>query len=260
MEGKLPYKAPVPVLEAGCFAQTPERKYYHLGEVFMKRSLRPSEFITGYKGLHVPRVGNERLANEAATLKYVRENTDIPVPTLICDFRDDESHYVLMEYVEGISMKDVPDDAKPQVNAEIRKHLTTLHNLKSKMLGGPTGIVIPPYRVSTVTLNDKWNLKASETEEYVFCHNDLSQQNVIVDPDTFKIKAILDWEYAGFFPGHFEKDIFMRLGHSCPMKGEVDDRANLLEFLESQQIPVCSPLLLSYKISNNVHRKLIDLG
>ena len=135
-------------------------------------------------------------------------------------------------------MMDIPDEEKPCVNAEIKKHLSTLHDLRSKAIGGPTGIVIPPYRVFNVTMNDKWDLKSSDTEEYVFCHNDLSQQNIILDPDTFKIKAIIDWEYAGFFPAYFEKEIYMRLGHSGILKGEVDDRSNLLEFLESEQIPV----------------------
>jgi len=242
-----PDRAAVPVLEAGCFAQTWERKYYHLGKVFIKRSLRPREFQTGINGLYIPRVGNERLINEAATLKFIRENTNIPVPSLICDFQDDESYYVITEWVEGISMMDIPDKEKPRVNAEIKEHLKTLSNLKSKTLGGPTGIIIPPYRVSKVTENDKWNLKTSNTEEYVFCHNDLSQQNIILDPDKFKIKAIIDWEYAGFFPCYFEKEIFMRLGHSDIMEGEVDDRPKLLEFLESQQIPVRFTLLLSYK-------------
>jgi len=183
-------------------------------------------------------MGNERLGNEAATLRYIRENTNIPVPSLICDFLDDESHYLIMEWVEGINMKDIPDQEKPRVNTEIRKHLTTLRTLKSKTLGGPTGIIIPPYRISSVAMNDKLNLKASDTEEYVFCHNDLSQQNIILDPDTFEIKAILDWEYAGFWPHYFEKEIFLRLGHSSNMRGEVDDRRKLLEFLKSQQIPV----------------------
>ena len=236
--GETPYKASSPVLEEGCVGQTWERKYYRLGEVFVKRSLRPREFQTGINGLHVPRVGNERLINEAATLKYICENTGIPVPSLICDFQDDESHYVITEWVEGIGMDDIPNEEKPRVHAEIKAHLTTLHNLKSKTLGGPTGIVIPPHRVCEMTKNDKWNLKASDTEEYVFCHNDLSQNNIILDSDTFKIRAIIDWEYAGFFPAYFEKEIYMRMGHSGILKGEVDDRSNLLEFLESEQIPV----------------------
>lgn len=41
-------------------------------------------------------------------------------------------------------------------------------------------------------------------EKHVFCHNDLSQSNVIVDPESLKIAAIIDWEFGGFYPEYFE--------------------------------------------------------
>lgn len=55
-------------------------------------------------------------------------------------------------------------------------------------------------------LSDKseWPRKVSKDSEYVFCHDDLSQHNIIVDPQTLKIRAIIDREYVGFFPEHFE--------------------------------------------------------
>ena len=37
-----------------------------------------------------------------------------------------------------------------------------------------------------------------ESEELVFCYNDLSTNNVIVDPETLKVKAMIDWECTGF--------------------------------------------------------------
>ncbi len=64
--------------EDGSFGITFERKYYARGCAFIKRSLRPREYRTGYRGLHVPRLGKERLMNEAETLRYIRQNTDIP--------------------------------------------------------------------------------------------------------------------------------------------------------------------------------------
>ena len=53
---------------------------YHRGGSFVKRSLRPKEFLTGVKGLRVPRLGVERLKNEAEALRYIRQHTNIPVP------------------------------------------------------------------------------------------------------------------------------------------------------------------------------------
>lgn len=60
--------------EETCIAITSERKYFHPGNSFVKRSLRPSEWqVSHIKGtIHVPRLGNERLLNEAAALAYIR--------------------------------------------------------------------------------------------------------------------------------------------------------------------------------------------
>lgn len=75
--------------------------------------------------------------------------------------------------------------------------LNTLDTLKSSKLGGPTGIAIPPDRVSNLTEQDVWKFRESDTEDYVFCHNDLSQHNTLVDPATLKIIGIIGWEYPG---------------------------------------------------------------
>lgn len=60
--------------EETCIAITSERKCFHPGNSFVKRSLRPFEWqVSHIKGtIHVPRLGNERLLNEAAALAYVR--------------------------------------------------------------------------------------------------------------------------------------------------------------------------------------------
>ncbi|KAG8161110.1 hypothetical protein KVR01_009374 [Diaporthe batatas] len=220
--------------EEGCFAVTFERKYYHRGGSFIKRTLRPREFRTGHRGLHIPRFRKESVMNEAESLRYIRQNTNIPVPTVYCDFEDDDAYYLVTEYVEGVSMSDLTEDQKAVVREELRGHLATLRTLRSNRLGGPLGIVIPPYRVLRHTETDRWRLKPSDHDEYVFCHNDLSQQNVIVDPEMLRINAIIDWEYAGFYPARFEWPFYTRLGPSVAGKDEVDDSIELLDFLKSQ--------------------------
>jgi hypothetical protein len=37
------------------------------------------------------------------------------------------------------------------------------------------------------------------------------------------IKAIIDWEYAGFYPPEFERPFYLRPGPSIALPGEVDD-------------------------------------
>jgi len=71
-------------------------------------------------------------------------------------------------------------------------------------------------------------MKPRESKDLVFCHNDLSTHNVIVDPETLCVKAIIDWEYAGFFPEEFEGMFFYRPGPSVALEGEVNDEKKLL--------------------------------
>lgn len=77
----------------------------------------------------------------------------------------------------------------------------------------------------------EWKMKPRESEDLVFCHNDLSTHNVIVDPATLKIKAIIDWEYAGFFPAEFEGMFFRRPGPSVALEGEVNDEKHMLDIM-----------------------------
>lgn len=214
---------------------TSDRKYYRRGNAFIKRCLRPREFLAGPHGIHVPRLRKESLRNEADTLRFIRRYTDIPVPLVFCDFEDDDAYYLVTEYVEGVSMADLPDHQKPLVIAELESHLGKLKTLWSNRMGGPSGIAIPPYRVLCETERDDWSqLRPSEHNEFVFCHNDCSQHNVIVNPGTLKIAAIVDWEYAGFYPPHFEFPFYHRKGPSVALGEEVDDTDALLHFLNSR--------------------------
>lgn len=44
----------------------------------------------------------------------------------------------------------------------------------------------------------------------MFCHNDLGQHNIFVDPYTFEITAIIDWEFAGYFTEEFEYPLWLK--------------------------------------------------
>ena len=174
--------------------------------------------------------------NEAESLRYIHSNTNIHVPKVYCDFEDDGAYYLITEYINGVNMADLSDEGKLVVRKELEQHLTTLRTLRSDRLGGPSGIVIPPYRVMQRTETNHWLLSHARDEEYVFCHNDLSQHNVVVDPDTLRITAIIDWEYAGFFPRRFEWPFYTRLGPSAAVGNEHDDSHELLDFLHSQSV------------------------
>ncbi|KAJ5110338.1 hypothetical protein NUU61_001595 [Penicillium alfredii] len=215
---------------------TAERGYYRRGNFFIKRTLRPSEYITTQKGTtYVPRLNRERLENEAESLRFIRRISDIPVPIVYGAFEVDGAYFVVTEYIEGSSMSELEEGQKVIVQGELCQHLHTLRGIKSNKTGGPSGIVIPPSRVVECTDDEVWPQHTADSQAYVFCHNDLSQPNIIVDPCTLKIKAIIDWEYAGFFPQFFEAPFYKRLGPSSAIGDEVDDIPRLLRFLQTSK-------------------------
>ncbi|KAJ5083389.1 hypothetical protein N7456_012816 [Penicillium angulare] len=178
--------------EPGWLYKTTQRAYYEYPGCFVKRSLRPSEYwIVGEGESIVPTLGVERLQNEAATLQFVREKTNIPVPMVYGAMMIDDVYFLVTEKMVGVTLYELPEDQKELVWPEIEQHLATLHDIKSTVLGGPSGLVIPPYRALFVTKGAVLSQQKIDTPDYVFCHNDLSQHNIIVDLDTLKVVAIL---------------------------------------------------------------------
>jgi len=58
--------------------------------------------------------------------------------------------------------------------------------------------------------------------------------NVIVDSESLQIKAVLGWEYSGFYPEYFEGHFYTRPGPSVALGDEKDDSEKLLSFLLNQ--------------------------
>ncbi|GAB0136163.1 hypothetical protein EsDP_00004475 [Epichloe bromicola] len=221
-----------------CYSITTERKYYHVDGSHVKRSLRPSEWQHSPFGgpLCIPRLGNERLLNEAAALRFITENTNIPVPKLYGCFEDDGAVYLVTEHIDGVEMSDLTPEQRKVVEVELEGYIATLRNLKSEVWGGPSGHVIPPYQVLQHPVRVKWAMKPREVKDLVFCHNHPSTYNVIVDPETLKVKAVIDWEYAGFYPQDFEAMFFRRLGPSVALDGEIDDEERLLKIMYENEL------------------------
>ncbi|KAK4223607.1 kinase-like domain-containing protein [Podospora fimiseda] len=222
--------------EQHCINVTPERKYYRCGNTWIKRSLRPTEWQQHNGYIHVPMLNTQRVLNEGACLKYLAETTDIPLPKLYACFEDDGAACLVTEYVEGVGMNELNEDQQQIVTKELEKHLTTLKTLKSNTWGGPGGFTLPPYRVMKKSNGRLWRMSPRQEQSLVFCHNDLSANNVIVDPDTLKIKAIIDWEYSGFFPPEFERTFYTRPGPSIALEGEVDDVNTLLTVIGKERL------------------------
>lgn len=133
--------------EEKCIRISWSNKTYRDGDIFIKRSLRPEEWCNSiFSGRKlIPLLGREQILNEAATLKYLRDNTKIPIPKFYASFEDDGVVYLMTEYVQGITMDKLAQEDQALVAKEVKYHLQTLETLTSDTFGGPTGLVIDTH-------------------------------------------------------------------------------------------------------------------
>ena len=208
---------------------------------FIKRSLTEAEWaIRARDGWRIPPAYDvaAHIRNEAAAIAFVRAHTNIPVPNVICSFDDGGRSYLIEDMVPGVSMSKLPDDAKATVMKEVETHVRTLQSVKGTTMGGFCGVACLPYRVSRVFPRGETpqvTFRPDVPYDLVLCHNDMAQHNIIVDPETLKINAIIDREFAGFYPKEFEAAFYKRPGASVALKeyDEISDIPALLEILET---------------------------
>jgi aminoglycoside phosphotransferase (APT) family kinase protein len=202
--------------------------------VFIKRNLTPSEYAINRVTGDVPYLCVERMKKEVAAIRYVQSlNIGIPTPNIRCAFEDHGRYYIITDLVPGVALSQLPDDKKALVIKELEGYVAQMHAIKSNVMGGFMGDAIVPFRLGeALHRNQVPKFRESAVSEFVLCHNDLSQHNVIVDGTTLKVNAILDWEYAGFYPPEFDGPFYLRPGPSVAIEGEEDDVPKLLTVLE----------------------------
>lgn len=125
--------------EPGCFGVLPDRKYYQVDNLFIKRTLRKPEWTELRSGRVVTPSAAlpQRFRTDVAVQRYLREHTNIPLPAFASTFGDDGAMYLVMESVEGVSMNELPEKDRKIVEQELQKHLKTLKSLRSDAPGVP---------------------------------------------------------------------------------------------------------------------------
>lgn len=192
----------------------------------------------GKRTRHIRHLVNGGIKNEASTLKFLEdENISIPAPKVLyflAGTDDPDVSILVTERIPGMRMDLLPDKDKKVVMEEVKEYVGTMQNMKRGVIGGAkTRICKLPRRVAK-RIPMKRCLESSEFVEgdYTFCHGSLSQQNIMVDPETLKIVSIENWEYSGFYPREFEGNFYERVGPSNATEGEKDDVPLLLKEIE----------------------------
>lgn len=219
--------------------QNEQRHYLRTDTTFVKRELRQHEKVRDIYGKLIENPSTrERLQNEVKALRFISSNTSIPVPEVL-DFYIDNGAYVLVtKRVFGETLDNIEPHDKAEAVENVDKFLQQivlpqLQELRSSRLGSLVGPVIPPLRVTDRDKRPFWPSKVAASDEYVFCHNDLAQHNIMVDPKTLQPLAILDWEYSGFYPPGFESYLWYR-----PYNEQVVDEqhtSHLLKLLRGEE-------------------------
>ncbi|KAF2844520.1 hypothetical protein T440DRAFT_512143 [Plenodomus tracheiphilus IPT5] len=125
---------------------------------------------------------HERITNEAKALRLVAQKTTIPVPKILLT-----EHYQMTD-----------DDVLPQLD-KLRSQDRVLD-----------GFVMPPSWLAPDAQSPwkgkkNWKTLSLHESQYVLQHGDLAAHNLIMDPQTLRVRALIDWEYPGYFPPGMER-------------------------------------------------------
>ncbi|KAG6876625.1 hypothetical protein C0992_012225 [Termitomyces sp. T32_za158] len=184
------------------------------------------------------KLGYSDVGLEADTLRYIRENTSIPVPRVVASATHGEYAYTLMEVVEGIALDSVWPrlDAQQRSNviAQLRGFISQLRTLPPPphvTRGSICSLHGHAMRDSRVSSADPLGPYSSESDfndhlvkvadvfvdselsepvrarmrndhRILFTHGDLAPRNIIMRDDV--VVAIVDWEESGWLPEHWE--------------------------------------------------------
>ncbi|KAF1953076.1 hypothetical protein CC80DRAFT_165474 [Byssothecium circinans] len=178
--------------------------------------------------------GPQRLYNEAVVLDFISQNTTIPVPRLLQHGYDSSGrYYVTMERISGVELYSIGNQCrKPggvqhvisgrcgvcqdiaRKNADdfiSRDVIPQLQSFRSYETGFE-GFVLPPPRIVEMHERDSWLVKRSLAKEYCLVHGDLAAHNIMMCPDTLRVKYIFDWEQCGYYPPEMELELWNMQG------------------------------------------------
>lgn len=170
--------------------------------------------------------------HEAQTLRFIAAKTTIPVPK-VHDilYEDGKVVAIVMDYVPGKRLDEawetLDSHQKLSIANELHSYMNQLRELKGSYIGaidrgqaiighiasiegGPFDseqqfnefILGDIVKSAPDLLRHYAKYALMDNHEIVFTHSDFSPRNILVDGG--RVTAILDWEYAGWYPEHWE--------------------------------------------------------
>ncbi|KAL7759201.1 hypothetical protein ACKLNR_011628 [Fusarium oxysporum f. sp. zingiberi] len=204
---------------------------YPEGEVIYKCTeryiVRHGNTVTKY-AIHPDGMGVNDKPNEVLVLQFIKENTTIPVPEVISSDWD----RIELEYIEGQTLKEAWPSLEPHERTaildQLKDYLGHLRALKGFYIGRFDGqgavvpsimtrsggpftslesfqewLVRPPKRIEEQSLHWAQMTKQLGADyPIVFTHGDISSRNIMIRDG--RIVAILDWEWAGWYPVYWD--------------------------------------------------------
>lgn len=125
-----------------------EREFFVNNNTFRKRNLRPNKYIVNIKrDFFVLRQGYERLQNEAVYIRFIRKNTEIPVPEILQIYNDKNAFILIIKRLYNIEMRELNTEQQFVIMGQVKSHLHTFRSLRGIYINGLTGIVYPPPKI-----------------------------------------------------------------------------------------------------------------
>lgn len=171
-------------------------------------------------------------SHEAKTLRFIAANTTIPVPKVHdVHWEDGKVVAIVMDYMPGKRLDEAWDtldsNQKLSIADELHSYISQLRELKGDyigaidrgkaMIGQIASIEGGPFdseqefnefilgdivKSAPDLLRHYAKCALMDNHDIVFTHADISPRNILVEGA--QVTAILDWEYAGWYPEHWE--------------------------------------------------------
>ncbi|OJJ96598.1 hypothetical protein ASPACDRAFT_54471 [Aspergillus aculeatus ATCC 16872] len=170
-----------------------------------------------------PREGNVLMLTNTSAMRFISQNTSIPVPKIFCAFTRSGVTYIVMKRIKGDIIGNGwvrrSEESKAKLLSALAKTIREMRDLRPPegmgvasvdggslhdcRISGPSLDFGPFATIQDFHRHLRMGLEFnSKLHPLTFTHGDLSSLNILVREDD--IVGIIDWETAGWHPSYWE--------------------------------------------------------